>query len=162
MCGRATNVILAPSAGCEGFARRSVTSVPARKVAQSRAKDVNSRIKPTHDMLCRIFVCWLPKAGLLLWIFWASRTEKGPYPYETFRAFWAPAMWLLSAFVASASSWAGSTDPSSPKAWVGRRTRGNSGLCRSYITDSVEERKIFKISVVPNIGSGSKTQRHPQ
>ena len=38
MCGRATNVILAPSAGCEGFARRSVTSVPARKAAQMRAK----------------------------------------------------------------------------------------------------------------------------
>ena len=34
------NVILAPSAGCEGFARRSVTSVPARKCAQVRA---NSR-----------------------------------------------------------------------------------------------------------------------
>ena len=31
MCGRATNVILAPSAGCKGFARPSVTSVPARK-----------------------------------------------------------------------------------------------------------------------------------
>ena len=38
VCGRATNVILAPSAGCEGFARRSVKSVPARKLAQTRAK----------------------------------------------------------------------------------------------------------------------------
>ena len=37
VCGRATNVILARSAGCKGFARRSVTSVPARIAAQSRA-----------------------------------------------------------------------------------------------------------------------------
>ena len=35
VCGRATNVILAPSAGCKGFVRRSVTSVPARKAEQS-------------------------------------------------------------------------------------------------------------------------------
>ena len=35
-CGRATNIILAPSAGCEGFARRSVTSVWARKAARGR------------------------------------------------------------------------------------------------------------------------------
>ena len=38
VCGRATNVILAPSTGCKGFARPSVTSVPARKLAQTRAK----------------------------------------------------------------------------------------------------------------------------
>ena len=82
MCGRATNVILAPSAGCEGFARRSVTSVPARKAEQSGANYVNSRIKPDHHMLCRNFVCWLPKTGLLLWIFHAPRTENGPYGYE--------------------------------------------------------------------------------
>ena len=31
---RATNVILAPSAGCQGFAHRSVTSVPARKLSE--------------------------------------------------------------------------------------------------------------------------------
>ena len=82
MCGRATNVILAPSAGCEGFARRSVTSVPARKAAQSRANYPSSRIKLDHHMLCRNFVCWLPKTGLLLWIFHAPRTENGPYGYE--------------------------------------------------------------------------------
>ena len=40
---------------------------------------------------------------------------------------------------------------------VGEHTCGNSGLCRSYITDSVEERKIVKSSVVGNIGSDSKT-----
>ena len=82
MCGRATNVILAPSAGCKGFARRSVTSVPARKSWQSRAKYLSSRIKPDHHMLCRNFVCWLPKIGLLLGIFHAPRTKKGPYGYE--------------------------------------------------------------------------------
>ena len=45
-------------------------------------KRTNSRIKPDHHMLCRNFVCWLPKTGLLLWIFWAPRTEKGPFGYE--------------------------------------------------------------------------------
>ena len=34
VCGRATNVILAPSAGCEGFARRAVSSVWARKLCK--------------------------------------------------------------------------------------------------------------------------------
>ena len=58
---------------------------------------------------------------------------------------------------ASASSWAGNTDPSADKAWVGRPTRGNSGLCRSYITDLSFIVKIVKISVVGNIGSDSKT-----
>ena len=43
------------------------------------------------------------------------------------------------------------------KAWVGRPTLGNSGLCRLYITDSVEERTIVKISVVGNIESDSET-----
>ena len=82
MCGRATNVILAPSAGCKGFARRSVTSVPARKAEQGGANYPSSRIKPDHHMLCRNFVCWLPKTGLLLWIFHAPRTENGPHGYE--------------------------------------------------------------------------------
>ena len=77
---------MAPSGGCKGFARRSVTSVPARKFAQSRAKQTSSRIKPDHHMFCRNFVCWLPKTGLLLWIFWAPRTEKGPHGYERFGA----------------------------------------------------------------------------
>ena len=66
VCGRATNVILAPSAGCKGFARRSVTSVPARKAEQGGARRTSSRIKPDHHMLCRNFACWLPKSGLLL------------------------------------------------------------------------------------------------
>ena len=65
----------------------------SRKAAQGGAKDPSSRIKPTHYM-CRIFVCWLPKAGLLLQIFWAPRTEKGPYRYERFCTFLAPGMWL--------------------------------------------------------------------
>ena len=86
MCGRATNVILAPSAGCKGFARRSVTSVPARKAAQGGANYPNSRIKPDHHMLCRNFACWLPKIGLLLGIFHAPRTENAPYGYERFGA----------------------------------------------------------------------------
>ena len=42
----------------------------------------NSRIKPDHHMLCRNFVCWLPKIGLLLGIFHAPRTENGLYGYE--------------------------------------------------------------------------------
>ena len=51
----------------------------------------------------------------------------------------------------------GNTDPSSDMAWVGRRTSGNSGLCRLYITDSVGVQKIVKISLVGNIGSDAKT-----
>ena len=86
MCGRAANVILAPSAGCEGFARRSVTSVPARKAEQTRAKSPNSRTKPDHHMLCRNFAGWLPKIGLLSGIFHAPRTENGPYGYESLGA----------------------------------------------------------------------------
>ena len=82
VCGRATNVILAPSAGCKGFARRSVTSAWARKVAQTRAKDPSARIKPDHHMLCLNFACWLPKIGLLLGIFHAPRTENAPHGYE--------------------------------------------------------------------------------
>ena len=45
-----------------------------RKLSQSIASYPSSRIKPTHHMLCRNFACWLPKIGLLLWIFWAPRT----------------------------------------------------------------------------------------
>ncbi len=82
VCGRATNVILALSAGCKGFAHRSVTSVLARKSWQSGANYPSSRIKPDLHMLCRNFVCWLPKIGLLLWIFHTPRTENGPYGYE--------------------------------------------------------------------------------
>ena len=58
---------------------------------------------------------------------------------------------------ASASSWAGNADPSADKAWVGRPTRGISGLCRSYITDPSFMVNIVNISVVGNIGSDSKT-----
>ena len=82
MCGRATNVILAPSAGCKGFARRSVTSVPAPK--QSKLEQVR-RIPGSSvsiGMSCRNFACWLPKIGLLLGIFHAPRTENAPHGYE--------------------------------------------------------------------------------
>ena len=48
----------------------------------SYANYSSSRIKPDHHMLCRNFVCWLPKTGLLLWIFYAPRNENGPYGYE--------------------------------------------------------------------------------
>ena len=47
--------------------------------------------------------------------------------------------------------------PSSDIFLVGEHTHGNSGLRRSYITDSERERKIVKISVVGNIGSGAQT-----
>ena len=79
MCGRATNVILAPSAGCKGFARRSVTSVWARKLWQVRRIPGSS---VSIGMSCRNFACWLPKIGLLLGIFHAPRTENAPYGYE--------------------------------------------------------------------------------
>ena len=86
MCCRATNVILAPSAGCEGFARRSVTSVPApnyRKAEQVRRIPGSS---VSMGRSCRNFACWLPKIGLLLGIFHAPRTENAPYGYERFGA----------------------------------------------------------------------------
>ena len=86
MCGRATNVILAPSAGCKGFARRSVTSVPAPnygKLWQVRRIPGSS---VSIGMSCRNFACWLPKIGLLLGIFHAPRTENAPYGYERFGA----------------------------------------------------------------------------
>ena len=86
MCGRATNVILAPSAGCKGFARRSVTSVPApksSKLEQSRRVPGSS---VSIGRSCRNFACWLPKIGLLLGIFHAPRTENAPYGYERFGA----------------------------------------------------------------------------
>ena len=86
MCGRAANVILAPSAGCKGFARRSVTSVPApnyRKLWQVRRIPGSS---VSIGMSCRNFACWLPKIGLLLGIFHAPRTENAPYGYERFGA----------------------------------------------------------------------------
>ena len=97
VCGRATNVILAPSAGWKGlpipplrhFRRRN-----SRKLAQSGANYPNSRIKDYHHMLCRNFMCWPHKSGLLIGIFWAPRTEKGPYRYERFGAFLAPGMWF--------------------------------------------------------------------
>ena len=79
VCGRATNVILAPSAGCKGFARRSVTSVPARKLWQVRRIPGSS---VSIGMSCRNFACWLPKTGLVLGIFHAPRTENAPYGYE--------------------------------------------------------------------------------
>ena len=79
MCGRATQVILAPSAGCKGFARPSVTSVPARKAEQVRRIPGSS---VSIGMSCRNFACWLPKIGLLLRIFHAPRTENAPYGYE--------------------------------------------------------------------------------
>ena len=86
VCGRATNVILAPSAGCKGFARRSVTSVPAPK----RSKLWQVRRIPGSSVSigrsCRNFACWLPKIGLLLGIFHAPRTENAPYGYERFGA----------------------------------------------------------------------------
>ena len=83
MCGRATNVILAPSAGCKGFGRPSVTSVPARKLAQT-IRIPGSIV--SIGMSCRNFACWLPKIGLLLGIFHAPRTENAPYGYERFGA----------------------------------------------------------------------------
>ena len=70
---------LAPSAGCEGFARPSVTSVPARKAEQTRRIPGSS---VSIGMLCRNFACWLPKIGLLLGIFHAPRTENAPHGYE--------------------------------------------------------------------------------
>ena len=86
VCGRATNVILAPSAGCKGFARRSVTSVPApnsSKLEQTRPVPGSS---VSIGRSCRNFACWLPKIGLLLGIFHAPRTENAPYGYERFGA----------------------------------------------------------------------------
>ena len=47
--------------------------------------------------------------------------------------------------------------PSSDILLVGEHTCGNSGLRRSYITDTKGEWKIVKISVVGNIGSGAQT-----
>ena len=52
------------------------------QIMQIMARRTNSRTKPDHHMLCRNFVCWLPKTGLLLWIFHAPRTENGPHGYE--------------------------------------------------------------------------------
>ena len=86
MCGRATNVILTPSAGCKGFARRSVASVPApnsSKLEQGRRIPGSS---VSMGRSCRNFACWLPKIGLLLGIFHAPRTENAPYGYERFGA----------------------------------------------------------------------------
>ena len=60
--------------------------------AQVMASYPNCRIKDYHHMLCRNFVCWPHKSGLLIGIFWAPRTEKGPYRYERFGAFLAPGM----------------------------------------------------------------------
>ena len=86
VCGRATNVILAPSAGCKGFARRSVTSVPApRRSKLSQIIRVPGS-SVSIGMSCRNFACWLPKIGLLLGIFHAPRTENAPYGYERFGA----------------------------------------------------------------------------
>ena len=82
MCGRATNVILAPSAGCKGFARRSVTSVPARKADKAEQGGRVPGSSVSIGMSCRNFACWLPKIGLLLGIFHAPRTENAPYGYE--------------------------------------------------------------------------------
>ena len=82
MCGRATNVILAPSPGCKGFARRSVTSVPARKADKAEQVRRIPGSSVSIGMSCRNFACWLPKIGLLLGIFHAPRTENAPYGYE--------------------------------------------------------------------------------
>ena len=82
MCGRATNVILAPSAGCKGFARRSVTSVPAPKRSKLWQIILVPGSSVSIGMLCRNFAYWLPKIGLLLGIFHAPRTENAPYGYE--------------------------------------------------------------------------------
>ena len=86
MCGRATNVILAPSAGCKGFARPSVTSVPARKADKAEQVRRIPGSSVSIGMSCRNFACWLPKIGLLLGIFHAPRTENAPYGYERFGA----------------------------------------------------------------------------
>ena len=61
---------------------RQFRRAKSRKVAQSGARSPSSRTKPDHHMLCRNFVCWLPKTGLLSWIFHARKTENGPHGYE--------------------------------------------------------------------------------
>ena len=86
MCGRATNVILAPSAGCKGFARRSVTSVPAPNSSKLEQGGRVPGLSVSIGMLCRNFACWLAEIGLLLGIFHAPRTENAPYGYERFGA----------------------------------------------------------------------------
>ena len=86
MCGRATNVILAPSAGCKGFARRSVTSVPAPKSSKLWQSGRVPGSSVSMGRSCRNFACWLPKIGLLLGIFHAPRTENAPHGYERFGA----------------------------------------------------------------------------
>ena len=64
---------------------------------------------------------------------------------------------LLIVFMKNESFVMVNDDPISDKFVVGAHTCGNSGLCRSYITDSKRERKIVKICGVGNIGSGAQT-----
>ena len=106
---------------------------------------------------CRNFVCWPPRSGAVICRKLASGTKKSLLGTPDFAHFLHWRCGLRIAKKIKAKTWTVNEGPSADKAWVGIRTRGNSGLCRLCITHSVGERKIDKISVVGNIGSDAKT-----
>ena len=88
-----------------------------------------------------------------------SATKRSPSVNEILRLFscYHPRLSSLHFFSGVFSSV--NEDPCSNTIVLGKRTRGNSGLHRSYITDSDGERKIAEKSAVGKRTSGARTRR---
>ena len=66
---------------------KGLRAAPLRQFRRAKRSKVAQRTRIPGSsvsiwMLCRNFMCWLPKIGLLLRIFHAPRTENAPHGYE--------------------------------------------------------------------------------
>ena len=104
-------------------------------------------------------VSWAPKSGLRIRLFARRGPKKSLIGTRDLAHFLHGRCGLRIAFVKKARSYSANEDPRSDIFLFGKRTRGNSALHRSYITNSDGEWKNVKISVLGNIGFGAQTTR---
>ena len=141
--------------GLSGSSRR-----PQNRANRANRGEFLDRTLP-YKSRCRKIIVLAPESGLRLRIFCAPGAQKEPYWYARFRAFFAREMWPTDSLCKKKNTILfGKRRPQVRHLPIfGKRTRGNSALHRSYITNSDGEWKNVKISVLGNIGFGAQTTR---
>ena len=108
-------------------------------------------------IFCRQFLALAPKSGAFIGRKLVPGPPKNPYRYARFSVFSARGMWPTDSPFKKRKILFGKRRAQCDILLFGKRTCGNSALCRSYITFGVWEQIIVKIFLFENIIFGVKT-----